>query len=52
MTSGSTIAMNMLCFMIYHLFHSFITYTEVGVWAAHTHSRRWSVWDRFFAAGS
>jgi len=37
MTCGSTIAMNLLCLMIYHCFHSFITYTEVGVGVAHTH---------------
>jgi len=48
MTCGSTIAMNLLCLMIYHCFHSFITYTEVGVGVTHTHSRRWSGWDRFF----
>jgi len=37
MTCGSTIAMNLLCLMIYHCFHSFITYTEVGVGVTHTH---------------
>lgn len=37
MNCGCTIAMNVFCFTIYHLFHSFITRTEVGVWAPHTH---------------
>lgn len=48
MTCGSTIAMNLLCFMNYHCFHSFITYTEVGVGVAHTHIAEDGVYGTVF----